>query len=442
MVSSSQVLKDLQRQWKAIIMNYDFLKDCDESTEIVICINEREQQMLLALIETAGWATRYYSDTQDIDADEVLVWRDNLALKLLEQCMSCSNVYLMVNQTNVLYVEMLYNRYDGTTTSVNENCPTTNFDGDGSDERRMALCMGLTAYVKSYIRAWLQNAMVVLSLGALGLFLFAVPVLGWVAVVLIGGLAFVTQEYYDALSNEDAAEVVICDWLAALEGVAINKANWGAALTALVYDGGTDEYLIWQILSSEISYDKQWVAFLDAIGNAWPIAESGIQNCPCDDCTTDWTQVFLDGEGGEEWWYVAPANPYGTYNATEDRFEGTNRVISGRTYDYWDNDWICDFDESTITRIKFWFEWNSTYVPPTIELASIAKNVPTPVVVLKRYPGTSPSSGSGTIDTGDLCQAISQIKCRSTAYHQDGVMTGYTRITRIEISGVGTNPFL
>ncbi len=441
MTSNSKQLMSYKRNWQAQLLDYDFLLEQDDSDIYYVCLTELERQMLLAVIPPLDFTTRYFSDTQEIDSDLVQAWYAALVEKLLEQCMTCTNLYLLINQTNALYVEMIYNRYDGSTTSVNSNCPTTNFDGDGSDERRQALCMGLTSYVKSYCAAWLKNAAVVLALGIVGLAFFAIPVLGWVAVILIGGVAYITQEYYDALQNEEAVDLIICDWLANLEGVAINKTNWAAMLNALSYDPGADEHLIWQVLASEVTYDKQWVAFLDAIGNAWPIAESGIQDCPCDDCTTAWTHVFLGGNDGHEWWYVDPSYPFGSYDSGNDRFDGTNRVVTGSS-DYWDNVWHTAFDERTITRIQFDFEWDTRYRVDGIELASITRITPTPNLVLKRWAGTSPGVGSGTVDTGDLCMKMSEIRCRSTAYHQDGVMTGYTRITRIEISGTGSDPFV
>lgn len=441
MVENSRTAMRHKRDWKPASLDYDFLLEQDDEVTFIICLTELERQILLASLPPLMWKTRYFSDTQEIDTDLVQSWVSRTALVLMENCMNCSNVYMVNQAIYALYIDNLYQRYDGSTTSVNENCPTTNFDGDGSDERRMALCMGLTAYIKSYVKQWLQNAQVVLGLTALALFLFGVPVLGWVAVIMIGGVAFITQSYYDALSNEEAIDNLICDWLGGLEGTAIDRANWAAALSGLTYDPGTDEYMIWQVLSSEVPYDKQWVAFLDAIGNAWPIAESGIQDCVCDSCETEWTHVFLDGENGHEWWYVWPSYPYGTYDAVNDRFNGTTRPITG-SYDYWDNMWLTDFEERTITRIKFWFEWDTRYKTGGIELASISRMVPTPVLTIKRFSGTSPGSGSGVIDTGVLCQKMSEIQCRSTAYHQDGVMTGYTRITRIEISGVGSDPFV
>jgi len=440
MVTGSQFIRDRQKNWKPVILDYDHLLTYDENEDVQICINRREQQMLLALIDPCGWPTRYYSDTQEIDTDLVENWRDSLYLKIMENCMSCSTVYALNMMVNAVYIEQVYNRYDGTTTSVNENCPTTNFDGDGSDERRMALCMGLTAYVKSYIKTWCENAMIVLTLGAFGIFLFAVPILGWVAVVLIGGLAFVTQAYYDALTNEDAIDTVLCDWLASLEGVAINKANWGSTLAALVYDGGTDEYLIWQVLSSETGYDKQWVAFLDAIGNAWPIAEAGMQDCVCDDCTADWTREFLNGSDSAGDWVVQSG--WGTYDAANDRFVGTNRVVAG-VDDYWENVWRAASPDTVITRVVVDYEYQSTSVSHyAIEPASIAKVTPAPVLTLARASGWSNETKSGTLDTGDICMAISSLQVRSTSIHPNGVMTGYTRITRIAISGTGVDPYL
>lgn len=284
MVNNTRVAMSHKTGWKAVSLDYDFMLEQDDSTVFVVCLTELDRQILLAGLKSAAWKTRWFSDTREVDSDLVEAWVSRTALLLMENCMNCSSVYLVNQNIYALYVENLYQRYDGSTTSVNENCPTTNFDGDGSDERIQALCMGLNSYVKSYVKAWLQNAQIVLGLGTLALFLFAVPILGWVSVILIGGLAYVTQTYYDALSDEDAIENVICDWFDALQGVAITSSNWSSAMVGLSYDGGTHEFLIWQILCSEVGLEKQWVSFLDALGNAWLIAAAGVQDCPCGTC--------------------------------------------------------------------------------------------------------------------------------------------------------------
>lgn len=313
MVDNSRVAMQHKKNWKASSLDYDFLLAQDDTNLFVVCMTELERQILLAVLKPAAWKTRYFSDTQEIDEDVIEAWAAKTALMLMENCMNCSSVYIVNQEIHALYIDNLFARYDGTPSSVNENAPDDYFDGDSSNERIQALCMGLNSFVKSYVKAWLQNAQIVLALGMAALFLFAVPILGWVAVILIGGLAYVTQSYYDALSNETAIETVICDWFDALQGVAISRANWASALTGLSYDLGTDEALILQVLSSEVTYDKQWCAFLDALGNAWLIAEAGVQDCPCDNCEP-W-EYKIDFTAGNQSFSSSPTSNRAVWNS-------------------------------------------------------------------------------------------------------------------------------
>jgi hypothetical protein len=290
MVEQSKQIMELKGKWKGLLFDYDYILEQDNSIVYVLCLTELERQILLSAIMPAGWKTRWYSNTQDISEDNIDTWVSNTIYALLKGCDAvgcyedCTAISIMINIQNEMYINTLIQIYDGTPSSVNVNCPDDYFDADGSDERIMALCMALNSWVKSYVSAWLQKASIILALGIVGLFFFAVPVLGWVAVVLIGGLGYVTSTYYDALKDEEAIENVICDWFDALQGTAISKANWASTLSGLTYDGGTNEYLIWQILDSETSYDKQWVSFCDALGNAWALASAGVSECPCDEC--------------------------------------------------------------------------------------------------------------------------------------------------------------
>jgi len=320
MVANSQRLMGDKKNWKAALMDYDFLTGLDDVEDLLICITEREQQMLLTLLQPASWATRYYSDTQEVIEDTVQSWADNLYTRILGGCMTCSNTYIMVNQVNALYVEMLYNRYDGTPTSVNPECPTDNFNGNGSTARESALCMGLDAWTKSYIEAWVKQAALVLGLVAIGGWLFAVPVLGWVAYIIAGGAAFFALSYYNALTDEDVVFNVLCCWLDNLYDVAISRANWQAQLEACDFESGSDEYKVWQVLCSEVTTDKQWCAFLDALGNAYPLAELGVQDCPCEECE-DWTYK-IDFRAGNQSFSASPANR-ATHTANQGWGHGT-----------------------------------------------------------------------------------------------------------------------
>lgn len=440
MVSQSKQLTELKRHWKGTLLDYDFLLDCDTVIQKYICLNERERQILLAAIAPLAWKTRYYSDTQEIDIDTVEGWHDDLVRTLLEGCMTCGDIQVQVDVQYQTYILSLVAIYDGTPSSVNEQCPDDNFNGDGSSAREMALCMALNAWCKAYCNAWLRKAALILGLGILGVFLFAIPVLGWVAVAVIGGLAFVSSTYYDALEDETAIENVACCWYNELLDTAITKANWASTLAACEFDDGSNELLIQSVISSELGYDKQWVSFLDALGNAYPIAQAGAQDCPCTSCETEWTQYFLGGYDNQDW-FTADTLDYGEYDAVNDRLYGENRVVSG-AWNYWELIKRMDFDPTVITKIEMDIAYNSTYSSMSYQLGNIYRRVPTPGTTLAYINKTSPGSGTLTLSTGDICQEMEGITLRATTLHPDGALTGYVYITQVRISGVGVNPFV
>lgn len=429
----SKQLTEYKRHWKGVVLDYDFLLIQDNSLEYMVCFTELELQILLALLLPAQWKTRYYSDTQEINQDVIDTWIDGIYLELMGYCMPCGDFGISIDVSYAQYINTLVQNYDGTPSSVNENAPD-DFFSDG-EARERALCMALEAWAKSYVSAWLRAASVLLTLGILALFFFAVPVVGWVAVILIGGLAFVTQSYYDALSNEASLENVVCCWYEELKGVAISKSAWGVALATCVFEDGSDERLIQSVIASELGYDKQWVSFLDVLGDSWPLAQAGVVDCSCGDCEMDWSHDWLGGDNNAGDWSV---QTWGEYNAGLDRFDGTNRVVPG-TWDFWDNVWLASFDITTITKVVIDVAYNNTFSSdPTIELASIEVNG----TVVARLPGATPSSGTAQLIAEGLCLATTSVRVRSTAYHPNGVMTGYTRITKIHVEGVGVDPFI
>jgi hypothetical protein len=98
----------------------------------------------------------------------------------------------------------------------------------------------------------------------------------------------------------------MCCWLDNLAEVAISRANWQAQLEACDFEDGSDEYKVWQVICSEVTTDKQWCAFLDALGNAYPLAQLGVQDCPCDECE-DWEHT-IDFTASNGSFTASPAN--------------------------------------------------------------------------------------------------------------------------------------
>ena len=196
-------------------------------------------------------------------------------------------------------LQRLSDLYDGTPGSINSQCPGDFFDGDGSTARQAALCMALGTFVKSYFEQWRRKAEIVLAGGIVVLWFGAVPVIGWIAVAVIAGLAFVTQVALDAARDDDAIEDIICCMYDALRGTAINHANFQTSLDSCGFTGGSNSAILRDILAADLPEEKNYLSFLDALGNSYPLAQSGVEDCPCGG---DWMldmDLTADGWGFE-----------------------------------------------------------------------------------------------------------------------------------------------
>jgi len=80
---------------KVLQFDYDFITSKDNIDVLATCFTYAERQILLSMIDYIGWSTRWHSPTgQTIDQDEIDLFRDNIARKLmLEDCgMDCDDV--------------------------------------------------------------------------------------------------------------------------------------------------------------------------------------------------------------------------------------------------------------------------------------------------------------------------------------------------------------
>lgn len=224
-------------------------------------------------------------------------------------------------------LQRLSDIYDGTPTSINSQCPTDYFDGDGSDNRRMALCMALHTFVKSYFEHWRRKAEIILAGGIVVLWFGAVPILGWIAVAVIAGLAYVTQVALDAARDDDAIEEIICCMFTYLQGKGINHTEFQNSLSACGFSGGTNAAILRDILAADLPEEKNYLSFLEALGTAYPLAQAGVEDCPCGG---DWLldmDLTLDDWG---WQHRVRPNPTGHYSSGVGIVSGsdgsTNRI--------------------------------------------------------------------------------------------------------------------
>jgi len=76
-----------KRNWKAEVFPYDVFIP-DESEECLYCLTEKQAEILRGIIEPLGWTTRWYSNSTEVNKDEIEKFRDDLIRRLM---MSCCN---------------------------------------------------------------------------------------------------------------------------------------------------------------------------------------------------------------------------------------------------------------------------------------------------------------------------------------------------------------
>jgi len=74
-----------RRHWKAMTFPYDIFIP-DNSEECQYCLTDKQAEYLRGLLEPAGWSTRWWSDTTEVDQDKIEQFRDDLIRRLMMSC--------------------------------------------------------------------------------------------------------------------------------------------------------------------------------------------------------------------------------------------------------------------------------------------------------------------------------------------------------------------
>lgn len=191
--------------------------------------------------------------------------------------------YQAEQQRHILENQRLLELYDGSTTSVDPDAPTTDFDW-GDDLGEEALCTAVWAWVRKVVYdTFVQLAILAGIAGLIGGFgwLAGLPgiILGAIVSLVAGLSAAVAQA---AFSDLEAQRLIACQLVEALKGVAITKANWTAAIAALT-SATTNQGTVVGELKANSTTDSHWVYFLKLLGASRRYVEAGKTDCPCQD---------------------------------------------------------------------------------------------------------------------------------------------------------------
>lgn len=276
------------KKWRAITYDWDILSTNGNASHLY-CLTDFQVAWLLSNTQYMRWASRW-TDCPCTPGD-----LDKMASEMEYNLMSCFDfqpyqMQYLYDQSQKEDLAYLNNLWDGVNPdSVNPDTPNDYYSGDGSVDRENALCTACKIYVYSYVTKWSETATIALGVALVVSILSGITVVGGIiSIAILGSLVYMTQDYLDAIQNTDALDRVACCMLDALNGTAITMANFETCLDACAFAGGTDEYLITELVMSDLDKLDNWLSFINQIGNSYPLAQIGVYDCPC---TEDWESI-------------------------------------------------------------------------------------------------------------------------------------------------------
>ena len=413
-----------KKAWRAIQYDWDTLVTAIGGGKLY-CLTDFQATWLQANVEYLRWQTRQVNCP--CTPEELATLADELELAL----MSCVDFqpyqldYVYNNQVQQK-VNELQTLWQGNPSDLNPNSPDDNFNGNNSTDRNNALCNACKIFVYSYSQNWVRTAQTVLGVTfVIGLLASITLIGGMVATVLVGGLAFITSTALDAMQDEDALDDVVCCMYNALLNQAISQTTFEQSLDACGFLPGSNQAIIRDIISSDLVQFPNYLSFLEQLGLQFVLAEAGVVDCPCDPSPM-WTQNFdftIDDQG------FVPS---------------TVSAITRAVYHPGDG-WGVG---AAANQIVFMIQCPAV---ANIEVTEIEIEVTEAGTLnVQRY--TSPSSFLDTVVSSPI--TIETIRTINLAYNVlggqywalnytagDGNMNAATRVTRVTLSGMGTNPF-
>lgn len=286
----------LKRNWKGLTWDYDVILAQEELSSTFHCLTATTRMLLLSMLQTIEWPTRYKGT--DIDKNLLEAWAANAAYELggamLRQnpvnfCQlqaSCDGVtwttifdYSMCDAITTPSESLAYNAeleanaatYDDDISNLTD---AWDYDGTYSDaDTNNALCWAIEQYIimtcdaqidaiskKNEEKNFLQDLSTLFGLGAATVgFLVAVGVFvssaatGGAALALAAVLLALTGEYDDSdpalFADSETREEIRCDIYAAMDGLKPTFANWQAALS--IESGEVVNNYVYETMQSE-----------------------------------------------------------------------------------------------------------------------------------------------------------------------------------------------
>lgn len=431
-----------KKKWRAITYDWDILSTYGNTSRLY-CLTDFQVAWLLSNTAYMRWSTRW-ENCPCTQAD-----MDAMKAEMEYNLMSCIDI--QPYQLDYLYTQAQNQQFDAFNVGydadgiegVNENAPTDYYSGDDSQDRLDALCTACKIYVYSYAQEWLTKSQAILGIIAIvavatGLVVFGGPG----AVVVIAGLAGITQAMFDAMQNEDALDNVVCCMYNSLNGAVINQANFEDALSGCGFVVDSDEQLIVDAMIDDMQQFNNWLSFINMLGDAYEYAELGVSDCPCE--IADW--VWDSNFPLEENIWQPSDNGFGDMAEWNASTGWSSQDVQNGTSNYGR---FCaietmEFDPTQVDEMIVNFNLTKgTYTEGSIVAFVIVAVRDGGGQVRVDLTNAVLSSGDGqertlAINQPDIVELRTYVRSSNAT---TAVYSGVAKINTIQVSGYGSNPF-
>jgi len=283
------------KRWKGKQYDYDAAIIPAECSYL-ICLSDREIELLLAGLEYLRWSERWYSPTgATINPETILYIANEIQRALMSQDCGCGNSSgsCTCQSTAILNILMAWQWQQADTgdpRSYAPHSPDTAFDVSTDDttgaeiaQRSYALCYAVDQYINAIIQEAITRsgvaAGVLIALG--GVIAIFLPLAGFVITVVGSTIGALLQALDDDLQ---AIENVKCCMLNGLKGQTPTFENFRAALGDCGFTFGTNEAQLAAVVNANNQEEKNFRAFMVLLETAYPVSTLS----ECSYCDEDW----------------------------------------------------------------------------------------------------------------------------------------------------------
>jgi len=277
------------KRWRGLEYDYDAAIVPAECSYL-ICLSDREIELLLANVHYLRSPQRWYSPTgAAIDPETILYIANEIQRALMSRDCGCGSQVISRSDDDRFIFEISMVD-DGTVASYAPYAPDTRFDYDSGDTtpaeevaRYNTLCNMVNDYIDNLLARLEADVYATApALVVVGIIATLVnPILG----IIIGALSSVATALYSQLyENEAAIEKVKCCMLSSLRGQNVDIDIFKGSVADCEFTFGSVEAQLADWVNDQNQFEANFRAFMVYLGNSYPAPSDEA----CAYCNEDW----------------------------------------------------------------------------------------------------------------------------------------------------------